>query len=359
MLVVALRLQRIYTLQPEVQRIPSAKQRAAIMLLLVLVVLIPFGALYWAFSRVSVGYDTIKSIALASPSQGWAVGSRPDFSGVVYRLEGDRWVRAAESLPAMLMDIDLTGDEGWAVSNGDFLLHLQNGKWTQVSSPARELASIDMLAPDVGWALGNRGAIVHYANGKWARVPSPTEKPLIAIAMVSRDEGWAIGGAGSYSHTPSVLLHYQRGRWELAENPAAEPLLGISMVSATDGWIVGGSRSYPVTSVLLHYQGGRWVPSASPVAIPLNAVQMLSADEGWAVGGDYFNVPFGCAEARETERLSTIVRYQNGMWAEVPNPSDATLDSVAMSAPGAGWASGWATILRARGGRWQVVQELR
>lgn len=359
-LLVMSRARRYGKLVPEAPRTLDPKVRWLTLLVVAGIVLAPLVFTYIALRSISLEYDTLNSVALASPTEGWAVGSGPGLRGVVYQLVGDRWVKAVDGLPAMLTDLDLTGPgAGWAVSNGDFLLQLQGDQWHQVPSPVSELTNIDMLTVDEGWAVGNRGQIVHYVNGEWHRVPSPTDTSLTDIAMASRDEGWAIGGGSTYSHQPSVLLHYRDGRWALAENPSAEPLLGIAMASATDGWIVGGSRAHPVTSVLLRYQGGRWAPVASPVHIPLNDVQMLANGEGWAIGANRFYVPLGCAEATKSVQLSAIVHYQDGVWAEVASPSTANLDHIAMTAAGEGWAVGWRTILRAVGGRWREAQELQ
>lgn len=95
--------------------------------------------------------------------------------------------------------------EGWAVGDNGNIIHQMDGTWTAVNRLTNEfLTSVAMVSANEGWAVGNSGTILHYTNGAWTRIKGPNADSLNAVAMVSANEGWAVGN-GMYGGT---ILHY-------------------------------------------------------------------------------------------------------------------------------------------------------
>lgn len=308
--------------------------------------------------------EILEQIEMVSPTEGWAVGSsfqmeglRIDnarYAGVIYHYQGGAWQR--ESLPQVR---SVTGiamaapDEGWAVGDAT-LLHYRGGAWAAVPSPAGGLRGIAMVSREEGWAVGASGTILRYSGGRWRQVESPTDQPLRRVVMHSAADGWIIG-EGSRGQ-PSAILRYQGGAWVPYANPTTIPLLDIQAISPTEAWAVGGSERPTPQSVILHFRDDRWSVVESPTLIPLSGVALTEAGEVWAVGGGYFRLPLGCADARRTENLSVILRYQGGRWALAVTHRDVTLYSVAITGPDSGWAVGRNTFWQYAGGRWREAR---
>jgi photosystem II stability/assembly factor-like uncharacterized protein len=121
--------------------------------------------------------------------------------------------------------------EGWAVGrNGDqgLILHNTQGSWARATIPANtgKLASIFMLSASEGWAVGN-STILHYQAGQWSAVsfPGASSFPLhlTSVFMISASEGWAIGDS-------AILLHYQAGTWSQVSPSSSTELNSLFMV---------------------------------------------------------------------------------------------------------------------------------
>lgn len=85
----------------------------------------------WSVADSPVPQETLWSIAMASPEEGWIVGFTHQDAGLI--------------------------------------LHYQHGQWTSVPSPTHDpLEGITLVSPTEGWAVGSFGAILHYRNGTWS-----------------------------------------------------------------------------------------------------------------------------------------------------------------------------------------------
>lgn len=94
--------------------------------------------------------------------------------------------------------------DGWAVGDSGTILHYSRGTWSKASSPTGLiLFSVAMVSSTDGWAVGEAGTILHYRDGAWSIVSSPI-KLLFSVFMISPTDGWAVGGSG-------VILHYSGG----------------------------------------------------------------------------------------------------------------------------------------------------
>ncbi|HEX6819625.1 MAG TPA: YCF48-related protein [Ktedonobacterales bacterium] len=154
------------------------------------------------------------SIAAASPTEAWAVGS---YLSVALHFTGGAWHAVqAGSHPSVSALSLVSASEGWAVGEGGgskvgvaTLAHLHNGSWTfQQFQQLEGLSDVSMVSASEGWAVGGTtsGLLLHDSGGHWTQVASPTQKPLSSVRMVSASDGWATGAGGA-------LLRYRNGAW--------------------------------------------------------------------------------------------------------------------------------------------------
>ncbi|HEV2457697.1 MAG TPA: hypothetical protein VGS80_04975 [Ktedonobacterales bacterium] len=143
----------------------------------------------WTRERLPDPRTRITSLAMISPTAGWAVGVLPRPS---------------------------TGGGGGDATKPDnaLILRYRDGTWEEQArfpGPVDTFTSfngIAMVSASEGWAVGTSGLLVHYAQGVWTRVASPTSQALQSIAMVSAAQGWAVGDRGT-------ILRYAGGTWSL------------------------------------------------------------------------------------------------------------------------------------------------
>jgi len=293
--------------------------------------------------HAAIPTETLYSLSMASPHEGWAVGDK----GAILHYTGGRWQQVANPLrdDSYLLSVSMVSpDEGWAVGAG-VMLHYTGGKWqeeTNVPSlldhfrgrPWPRLIAISMASADEGWAItgDSAGRFLHYSGGTWSWDYQDSYGSLLTnVQMTSAQEGWAFG---VYD-----ILHYNGTRWVISQslgelNESTSALLNrLSMVSASDGWAVGAQ------GVILHYDGARWNQVASPTNVSLNDVEMLSANDGWVVGG-------------------TILHYNGSTWTVHSSPTNKGLTAIRMVSPTEGWAVGEAgTIMHYQNGTWSVYQQ--
>ncbi|HEX9036562.1 MAG TPA: hypothetical protein VF808_06175 [Ktedonobacterales bacterium] len=277
-------------------------------------------------------YTHLTSVAMRSPTEGWAVG---------YQFAD------AASHP--------------------LLLHYINGAWQAATPPTVNFypKTIVMVSDTEGWIAGGvtddynvAGVMLHGVNGQWAAVtlPAGTGK-ITGMAMVSADEGWAV--AASTSAGPSRILHYTQGAWNVQFTmPDASELLSVSMTSASDGWAAGIGMGH---GALWHYSGGTWtrVLLNDPQGADLESVVMLSATEGWGAG--LLPLPYKSDDQAQATGVA-VWRYTNGQWQVVKRDTSARfihLGGMQAEPTGGVWVSETSEsgkgFLHFASGSWQTV----
>jgi hypothetical protein len=277
----------------------------------------------------------LNSIALVSPTEGWAVGNTVFPPGV----------------------------DGF--SSG-ILLHDIDGQWTIANlGLGSQLVAVAMRGPSDGWIAGQdingNPLILHYDGSTWKPVVAAAFAGVrvSAIATPGTRDVWMIGADYSYAsgpdgNAPSVILHCDGTAWSRQTNPSPHTWLsGLAMISPTEGWAVGAqqyatpsgaSGSNPANARILHYHDGVWQQQASFTApagvgfFTLNAIAMSSADDGWAAGTG-----------------GMLVHYTGGHWSLVSSPTTHDLNAIALPPGGSGWAMGSpTTLLQLTGDRWST-----
>jgi hypothetical protein len=226
------------------------------------------------------GYDdTLFSVAAASSTNAWAVGSYLDRRGHVVTLiehwNGKSW-RAQPSPSRGVGDelqsvAALSSHDAWAVgyylTNGGqrTLIEQWNGKaWKVQPSPDPvsgndELYGVTAASSSAVWAVGfystggprrKRALIERWSGKSWKVEPSPgrggadSHGQLAAVASVSSKSAWAVGYFQTNTGGEDTLIeHYNGHHWQVdpSPNPSADynQLLGVAAVSSKDVWGVG------------------------------------------------------------------------------------------------------------------------
>lgn len=293
----------------------------------------------WQIDWLGDNGGSIAAIAAAGPDEAWAVGSRHSERlghdvPLIRRWDGAEWIRISAPWKhgsAELLDVEVRGDEVWAVGDGPGMPSLVV-RWTG-SSFERVPMSLGYGGGFTGVALTRDGrvwvvngydqAFVRTVAGEWRRAPFP-DLPRQAAAVSSIDAGGRLLGVGDTGYFPE------------------------------DG---------PVTRALgTRWIGSRWAVDRLGPAGELNDVEVVSPDRAWAVGCAGPQV--GCYSSRNLISALVLRRDADGAWRPVPVPSvgrSAGLTSVDVAGERRVWVVGWwwdrsgddhPLVLYRRGGAW-------
>jgi hypothetical protein len=331
----------------------------------------------------AVTTDVLRSVAVASSSEAWAVGDSSSTGWsqtLIEHWKGNAWKIVASPDPAgssannQLDSVAVVSrSNAWAV--GDYsrgstqlalILHWNGRSWKRVPCPEPggkaahdDLAGVTATSASSAWAVGeySRGStlfalILHWNGRSWRQVTSPlphgtTGSSLSAVTAISSSDALAVG---SYFHglTERTLIERWNGHaWRLASsrNVAVlrNALNSVTGTSAGNIWAAGTSDNGSVFQTLTeHWNGHMWqlAPSPDPGGSSLNnvlyAVAAASPASAWAAG-DYFN---GDADQPLIEHWSS----QGWQQQPVPDPPGFTLGTFygAAAAPsGRAWAVGF------------------
>ena len=247
--------------------------------------------LHWINGRwVAVPGDAYSfgSVAMLSPDEGWAQGSR-----AFYHWDGAQWNRTHDGENTTDMVFTGPGD-GWAVG-WNTLQHWDGSQWASVPSPVdTTYQAISAAGPGQVWAVGYAaGVMAHYDGIEWTEVEVPDIGSFGGISMVSPDRGYAVGGRwGS-----GAALEYTGGTWVELGVADDTPDLNAVDVRRFDaglyGWMVGEE------GFARQMRSGQWRDVPTPTDNPLLDVVTVSPDEAWAVGRNGILLHWGAAPFAE------------------------------------------------------------
>lgn len=251
-------------------------------------------------------------IKMVSDNEGWIAGSDTNGyggHGVMFHIIGGQAEPVA--LPDGVGEIEslamVSPTEGWAVdstsaSGRSQILHYSAGAWTValITPDNMQLMSISMVSPSEGWAAGvgaATGALWHYAAGAWRQIPlhDSQQASLDHISMLSPSEGWGIGGfalphqpSDQYVRTGGVIWRYSDGAWRVVERIVGDPaqsqttqLSAIQAVAPGEVWV---SLSDGIDKHFLHGVNGTWQKAPAAIRDGITSLSMVAPDRGWAVG---------------------------------------------------------------------------
>jgi hypothetical protein len=298
-------------------------------------------------------------IAMTSATEGWAVGE----GNYLLHDHGGRW----SWVPVPGDGIFLVGvamsssDEGWAV--GSAILHYHAGTWAVARTMPDNMLLHDVVltSATAGWAVGeqwqivngqqrNTGVIWRYANGSWTQSTTFPDTSLYGVAVVSPDDAWAVGGRWTPGPTANggIILHYSGGAWTEAGPITDVGLTSIALLPGRDGWIAGSDAE--ARGLFLRYYAGVWTEVQRLPGVDLRAVAMTSDGDAWAMG-------------QRSDEQSLLLHYTGESWVAVGPPLSQGVGSLALTAPGEGWATGvmtrgqtgYGVLLHVRNATWSTV----
>jgi photosystem II stability/assembly factor-like uncharacterized protein len=315
----------------------------------------------------------LSDVSMASPDEGWAVGSTgPSSYGVIMHYTNTTWSRVdAPDVPTSTYWLNavemISPTEGWAVGgwacsfgvcNWGLLHYTTATGWQTQTLPAKPdgqpwnggLTDIDIKGT-VGWIVSDEKYYLQFDGTSWTPITAPQTYRNYGISILDANEAWAVGYSVS-----GTLQHYISGIWSLVTptlsisgtSPSVR-LEAVHMLDATEGWAVGSVRTgsspdYSYQCFLLHYEGSNWSQVSCPAdtsSARLYSVQMRSANDVWAVGRD-----------------GVILHYNGSSWTRAAAPPGVYhLSSVKLIGTDDGWAVGSnGTILRLVNGNWTMVR---
>jgi hypothetical protein len=309
-----------------------------------------------ASPAISTGDNILTSVAVASDSNAWAVGSVAHGAAartMVEHWNGKAWKLIPSPSPggatgqSNLYGVAVRSSHAWTIGqywNGkawQTLTEHWNGKaWRRVPSPnpggsarANYLSKVAYISRSQAWAVGDYStkthdqALIERWNGRtWKVVPTPrlAYSYLESIAVVSPNDAWAVGDFyTSKAGTKTLIEHWNGTAWKRVQSPSpgtsGQDLKAITVVSSSNAWAAGWYKvGTTVKSLILHWNGRAWRcvaspdPSGSVNYSALQGVTATSSSRAWAVGS--------YSPAIDTYR-TLILRWNGRFWKPVTSPS--------------------------------------
>jgi hypothetical protein len=162
-----------------------------------------------------VGTGDLVSVAAASATSAWAVGSFQDSSGNGHGL----------------------------------ILHWDGSNWTQVTAPgdSKSLDAVTAVSAGDVWVAGDdtsgQAYLAHYDGTNWIQKPSNVSGQAFVsdLTATSSSDVWAVG-AFDPAQTHPLILHWDGTQWSqslVSDLPQAASLTSVSASSPADAWAVG------------------------------------------------------------------------------------------------------------------------
>jgi photosystem II stability/assembly factor-like uncharacterized protein len=308
-------------------------------------------ALSFAPGAVAVGWttqpsgttDTLRAVAFADTTHGWAVGDNGTLLGFQLALDGTTWKPYSSGTVNSLHAVSLLDAYGGrAVGSAGTLLDLSlmisGPTWTVRSAgTTHTLYSFDWSdAPNfqsvspwgivigpIGYAVGDQGAILFCStDGTWTQQASGTSHDLRGVVFVNDSYGWAVGDQGTILATSNGNAG---GIWTSQSSGTTQNLRAVGFADdGSHGWAVGDSGTILATT----NGGTTWTKQTSGTTNDLAAVDFIDASRGWVVG-----------------ELGTILATTNGGTTWTPQTSGTVrnlhgVDFISLSSGQYGWAVG-------------------
>jgi Tfp pilus assembly protein PilX len=239
--------------------------------------------------------QTLNGVTAVSSNEAYAVGAKfntttcssGNFRYTVLKWNGTAWsaltsatspsIPADSATSANLNAVRVigtsgnsTGNLGFAVGDGGFILQFNGTAWVKVTSPTTQnLQGIYIISATEAWAVGAAGVILKWNGTTWATVTSPTTTQLNAITMLDATQagtaqsGWAVGNTG-------VAVFYNGTSWALKSSGSANNLNNVTQFNnSNDVWAVGAAGT------IMHYDGTSWSAVTSGTSVALNGVSSV------------------------------------------------------------------------------------
>jgi WD40 repeat protein len=267
----------------------------------------------WTMTRPRGLYEA-GSLAVASDSDAWIVGSRYEHSQ--YDSQIAHWDGTAWSLERTLPNTELTGvaassHDAWVVGqsaeSNAIVFHWKGTRWRESlvlrpgppsdGEPDDEgFSDVVELSPSDVWAAGwysvneflppeGEWLMSHFDGKRWGIVPNSDAPNVLALALPAAGDVWTAesdhaswaGGSGNDSF-PGTVSHRIGSTWQQADLGYGRRILGLTPAAGTTHglWAVGqigagvtaDGGDFPLESVPLIRRFDCWQTAPAPVAGP-------------------------------------------------------------------------------------------
>ncbi len=191
-----------------------------------------------------------------------------------------------------------------------------------------------------GWAVGDLGRIFHTADGAktWERQDAETKRPFVSIACPDKRNLWVAGQAGAIAHSSDGAK-----TWQTQKSGTNRQLLDIAFPNALRGLAVGDFG----TILRTDDGGATWTQIALPHDIKLPADVAEVVDPGDVV---LYSVAFANPDAAwVVGEFGVILASADGglTWHAQDSPVETSLFGVSFADAQRGWAVGLESTLLA------------
>jgi len=282
--------------------------------------------------RVSSPSPMLRSIAMKSSTEGWAV----DFNWQTLKWDGQHWqslLAHSYQYSRQSSDISLAPD-GTLLGVGfdGTILQWAGTNWdTKSMAPEGAFYAIDIASPNLGWAVGELGYMWRWDGTAWRpRQYQRMDSPIVSlydVDVVSDSSAWAVG---------TIVLHWDGTNWFTPTNPINSVFTSISLASPKLGFMASAD------SRLLRWDGAKWTLENNPSGKVLNRVRLLSDSEGWAVGNE-----------------GAIMHWNGSSWLTQLSPTTQPIVDLALVTATDVWAlTKDATVMHFDGQNWTIFNQL-
>jgi hypothetical protein len=237
----------------------------------------------------------LSTIATAPNGEAWALGSD---AATFLHWNGARWAAVASGAPAgaALKSVAVvTSDDVWAVGSrpgAPLIMHWNGISWqlveAPVSSPAGgSLSVVSAASPTSVWAVGSdpsgsRALVLHWNGRAWSPVVigDPAASGSFAAQTAAAPSSTDVWVAGER------IAHWDGTQWSDVATPIERFTGPMSVVSSSDIWLRGDDRRSVV-----HWDGAAWRSIAAgemglsaDAALSVQAVAAAPGTGVWAVG---------------------------------------------------------------------------
>lgn len=287
---------------------------------------------------VTLGADVRLHDVASTPDDIWAVGNVRSDSGVAPRIERYRQKPAGsrgEAMPfqtpgqsAELRSVAMiSSTDGWAVGYADpgagqptrTLIARWNGTtWTEIPSPSPgKLNSVAAKTAKDVWAVGHTQApgstgpaqtlVLHWDGVTWKTIPSPGTGPedttLLGVAIAASNDVWAAGYTGAPTGpSRAIAMHWNGSTWKLLPSRPDMPtrFTDVSATSSTKVWFAAYTLTMNRETAHIEHWDGQALrvspiypppgPGPQHVASALNGITAGHPDSkpvavGWLIAG--------------------------------------------------------------------------
>jgi hypothetical protein len=231
-------------------------------------------------------------VTATSPTNIWAVGYYVNINGhplqtLVLHWDGTAWKLVASPNPAGVNELRsvavISPSNAWAVgfyfTNGKqktLIEHWNGTAWRRVTSPNpspdssfQALVGVTATSSTNAWAAGGyfngtapQTLIAHWNGSSWTQVASPNpggtsnENDLSSVTATSSGNAWAVGDYNNGTAGQTLIAHWNGSSWTqvASPNPGSTSnnhiLNGVAAASATNIWAVGNYFNSTATQTL-------------------------------------------------------------------------------------------------------------